>query len=106
MNLKSTNGTHQCIVTVLGPGLDDDFEETGIFEDMEEDDISLPIAVAKYVTAKVICGVAFLHSIGVIHGGKPVCISWYVSAKASHIHRPTCWKRALRRLRAQPDASS
>jgi serine/threonine-protein kinase SRPK3 len=62
--VEGPNGTHQCIVTeVLGPSIGADVEE--IYGEER-----YPIEVAKKLVAQVIRGVAYLHSCGIIHGGK------------------------------------
>jgi hypothetical protein len=62
--VEGPNGTHQCIVTeVLGPSVAADVEEI-YGEEL------YPIEIAKKVCAQVIRGVAYLHSCGVVHGGK------------------------------------
>ncbi|KAF8529796.1 hypothetical protein JB92DRAFT_2695615, partial [Gautieria morchelliformis] len=61
--LEGPNGTHQCIVTeVLGPSIGADLDDI-------YDDEQYQIDVAKNVVAQVMCGVAYLHSCGVVHGG-------------------------------------
>lgn len=63
--IEGPNGTHQCIVTeVLGPNMTVDIED--IYSNEQ-----LPIGVAKSLVAKILRGVASLHSkLGVIHGGE------------------------------------
>jgi serine/threonine protein kinase len=62
--VEGPNGTHQCIVTeVLGPSIGADVDEIYIEE-------RYPIEIAKKLVAQVICGIAYLHSCGVVHGGK------------------------------------
>ena len=62
--IEGPNGTHQCIVTeVLGPSINADLEEI-------YDDEQYPIDIAKNLAAQVMRGVAYLHSCGVVHGGK------------------------------------
>ncbi|KAF8468022.1 kinase-like domain-containing protein [Gautieria morchelliformis] len=62
--LEGPNGTHQCIVTeVLGPSIGADLDD--IYDDKQ-----YPIDIAKNVVAQVMRGVAYLHSCGVVHGGK------------------------------------
>ena len=62
--VEGPNGTHQCIVTeVLGPSIGADAEE--IYGEER-----YPIEIAKKLVAQVIRGVAYLHSCGVVHGGK------------------------------------
>jgi serine/threonine protein kinase len=62
--VEGPNGTHQCIVTeVLGPSIGADVDEI-------YDEERYPIDIAKKLVAQVIRGVAYLHSCGVIHGGK------------------------------------
>ena len=62
--VKGPNGTHQCIVTeVLGPSIGADVDEI-------YDEEWYPIEIAKMLVTQVIRGVAYLHSCGVVHGGK------------------------------------
>jgi serine/threonine-protein kinase SRPK3 len=62
--VEGPNGTHQCIVTeVLGPSIGSDVDEI-------YDEEWYPIEMAKKLVAQVTCGVAYLHSCGVVHGGK------------------------------------
>ena len=62
--VEGPNGTHQCIVTeVLGPSIGADVDEI-------YDEERYPINIAKKLVAQVMCGVAYLHSCGVVHGGK------------------------------------
>ena len=62
--VEGPNGTHQCIVTeVLGPSIGADVDEI-------YDEEWYPIEIAKMLVAQVIRGVAYLHSCGVVHGGK------------------------------------
>lgn len=63
--IEGPNGTHQCIVTeVLGPSLVADVEE--VFDG----DDAYPIELAKKLVLQALRGVAYLHSCGIIHGGK------------------------------------
>ena len=62
--VEGPNGIHQCIVTeVLGPSISADVDEI-------YDEGQYPIEIAKKLVAQVIRGVAYLHSCGVVHGGK------------------------------------
>jgi serine/threonine-protein kinase SRPK3 len=62
--VEGPNGTHQCIVSeVLGPSIGTDVDEI-------YDEEWYPIEIAKMLVAQVIRGVAYLHSCGVVHGGK------------------------------------
>lgn len=62
--IEGPNGTHQCIVTeVLGPSIGTDVDE--IYNEEW-----YPINIAKELVAQVIRAVAYLHSCGVVHGGR------------------------------------
>lgn len=66
--IEGPNGTHQCIVTeVLGPSLTSGTE-------LVYGEERFPIGVAKRLVSEVLRGVEFLHSKGVIHGGKSPCL--------------------------------
>ena len=61
--VERPNGMHQCIVNeVLGPSIGADIEE--IFGEEW-----YPIEIAKNVITQVMCGVTYLHSCKVVHGG-------------------------------------
>ena len=58
--VEGPNGTHQCIVTeVLGPSIGANVDEI-------YDEERYPIEIATELVAQVICGVAYLHSCGVV----------------------------------------
>jgi serine/threonine-protein kinase SRPK3 len=62
--VEGPNGIHQCIVTeVLGPSIGTDVDEI-------YDEEWYPIEIAKMLVTQVIRGVAYLHTCGVVHGGK------------------------------------
>jgi hypothetical protein len=66
--VEGPNGTHQCIVTeVLGLSLAEVIDE-----DLEDiyGELWFPIEISKVFAKQSMQGVAYLHSCGVIHGGK------------------------------------
>lgn len=84
-HIEGPNGTHQCIVTeVHGPNFSVDRECVYGQE-------AFPVGVAKSLVAKILRGVAFLHSKGVIHGGESMhMISSYDSALTLRLFAQTC----------------
>ena len=63
IKVERPNGMHQCIVTeVLGPSIGADIEEIYGKE-------WYPIEIAENTIAQVMCGVVYLHSCKVVHGG-------------------------------------
>jgi len=62
--VEGPNGMHQCIITkVLGPSIGADVGE--IYNEKQ-----YLIQIAKKLITQVICGVVYLHSCIVVHGGK------------------------------------
>ena len=87
--VEGPNGTHQCIVSeVLGPSIGTDVDEI-------YDEEWYPIEIAKMLVAQVIRGVAYLHSCGVVHGGKRSLSSLEVVFVDIVFYRPSCWEHTL-----------
>lgn len=63
------NGVHRCIISkVLGPPLSSDLEE--LYPDEE-----YPVGIAKLISSQIACGLEYLHSCGVVHGGRSFTLS-------------------------------
>ena len=60
--IEGSNGRHVCLVLeVLGPSI------AQVREDM---DVVLSIRQAQHIALQVCQGLAYSHSVGVVHGGK------------------------------------
>ena len=66
------NGVHRCIISeVFGPPLSSDIEE--LYPDEE-----YPIGIAKRISSQIAHGLEYLHSCGVVHGGRSFTYQYFV----------------------------
>lgn len=68
------NGTHPCYTTEYAQGTVDDAAERGAL---------FPIAAARIMSARLAQAVAYVHSKGLVHGGKSRNFSLFVESKQS-----------------------